>query len=202
MNVEFYLFYLFSIFIIFSSIMVISLRNAVYSILFLILTFFNTIILFLLIGAEFLSFLFLIVYVGAVAILFLFVLMMLNIKLIRYKINSWSVIAIGFILLFYFIIQIILIYNHLFEFLRINYTPSWNNWLVLYHTFNNVQVIGKVLYTKYNFLFITSSLILLVAMVGTILLTMHQRSNLRTQNVATQVQQPILCSIKLSNLKN
>jgi NADH-quinone oxidoreductase subunit J len=81
MTFEFFLFHIFLIFSIVSALMVISLSNAIHSVLFLILTFCNVTLLLLLLGAEFFSFLLLIVYVGAIAVLFLFVIMMLNIKI-------------------------------------------------------------------------------------------------------------------------
>lgn len=81
LNIDFFLFGLFSIFGLLSAVLVITLKNAVHSVLFLVLTFFNFSCLLLLLGAEFFSFLLIIVYVGAIAVLFLFVIMMLNIKL-------------------------------------------------------------------------------------------------------------------------
>lgn len=80
MNIDIFLFYLFSIFTLMSSLMVIGLKNAVHSVLFLILVFCNVAGLLLLLGAEFFSFMLIIVYVGAIAVLFLFVVMMLNVK--------------------------------------------------------------------------------------------------------------------------
>ena len=87
MSTEFILFYIFSSLALVSSIMVISLANAVHSVLFLILVFCNVAALLLLSGAEFLAFMLLIVYVGAIAVLFLFVVMMLNVRSGTYKAN-------------------------------------------------------------------------------------------------------------------
>lgn len=202
MNLELILFYLFSTLTIFSSIIVISLRNAVHSVLFLILTFCNTIMLFLLIGSEFLAFLFFIVYVGAIAVLFLFVIMMLNVKLISYKTNIWSITIIGFILLFNFFLQINFILNNMFELSeKVTRLPSWNNWFMQFDILNNVQAIGNVLYTKYSLLFIMCGFILFIAMIGVIVLTMHQRSNLHKQCINVQLQRVPSYSIKFINLK-
>ena len=88
MTFEYFLFYLFLSCAIFSSIMVISLNNAVHAVLFLILVFCNITFLLLLLGAEFFSFLLLIIYIGAIAVLFLFVIMMLNIKIEKTKIKN------------------------------------------------------------------------------------------------------------------
>ena len=79
MIVQAVLFYIFAAIVVASGVLVVSARNPVHSVLFLILAFFNTAGLFLLIGAEFLAMIVVIVYVGAVAVLFLFVVMMLNI---------------------------------------------------------------------------------------------------------------------------
>src|SRR5690349_14576273 len=72
-------FYLFAAILIASAVMVVTARNPVHSVLFLILSFFNAAALFLIVGAEFLAMILVIVYVGAVAVLFLFVVMMLDV---------------------------------------------------------------------------------------------------------------------------
>lgn len=105
MNIDFTLFSLFSILTLLSSIMVISLKNAVHSVLFLILVFCNVSGLLLLLGAEFLAFMLLIVYVGAIAVLFLFVVMMLNIKTPFFKVNFFSIIPLGVLIFSIFLIQ-------------------------------------------------------------------------------------------------
>ena len=73
-------FYLFAVVLLFAAVMVISAKNPVHSVLWLIVAFFNAAGLFILLGAEFLAMLLIIVYVGAVAVLFLFVVMMLDIN--------------------------------------------------------------------------------------------------------------------------
>lgn len=203
MNLEFCLFYLFSSFILVSSIMVISLRNAVHSVLFLIITFCNTIALFLLIGAEFLSFLFLIVYVGAIAVLFLFVIMMLNIKFLIYKVNIWSVIPIGIILTLNFILQTIIVVNYNLEFIKFQKIPilSWYNWVAENIILANLQVIGETLYTKYGILFIICGISLFISMIGVIVLTLHRRSSVKTQLINAQLNRLSLNSIKQLHLK-
>lgn len=157
----------------------------------------------MLIGSEFLSFMFLIVYVGAIAVLFLFVVMMLNIKFMSYyKVNDWSVILVGFIFFFSFIYQVVLILNYTFETpAKISFILLWNNWFVQYNTLNNVQVVGNILYTKYGFLFIICGFILFTAMIGVIVLTMHKRSDLRTQNINVQLQRLALYTTRFLNLR-
>ena len=80
MVVQAFAFYLFAGILVLSALMVITARNPVHSVLFLILAFFNAAGLFILLGAEFIGMILVIVYVGAVAVLFLFVVMMLDIN--------------------------------------------------------------------------------------------------------------------------
>src|ERR1700689_1536116 len=79
------LFYIFAVILLASAAMVVSARNPVHSVLFLILSFFNAAALFLIAGAEFLAMILVIVYVGAVAVLFLFVVMMLDVDFIKLR---------------------------------------------------------------------------------------------------------------------
>jgi NADH:ubiquinone oxidoreductase subunit 6 (subunit J) len=96
---------------VYSGLMVISSKNPVHSVFYLVLAFANTSILLLIKGVEFLSLLFLIVYVGAIAILFLFVVMMLNIKLVEIIDNTTRYVPIGFIIGIVFLSMIISILN-------------------------------------------------------------------------------------------
>ena len=107
MSTDIFLFYFFSGFAIISSLMVITLSNAVHSVLFLIIVFCNVSALLLLMGAEFFSFMFLIIYVGAIAVLFLFVVMMLNVKKSTIKINKFSTLPVGLIIFCILTIQLV-----------------------------------------------------------------------------------------------
>lgn len=182
--------------------MVIISTNAVHSVLFLILTFCNVTLLLLLLGAEFFAFLLLIVYVGAIAVLFLFVIMMLNIKINRDHVN-WYI--------FYPIIILILIYigenlyNFSLKFDILSYFESqlyWISWVEETKFVTTIQVIGKILYTNYCLLFLIASLILLVAMIGVIVLTMHQKSNLKKQKIEKQLVQNPKNVIKFISLRS
>nr|QJF58213.1 NADH dehydrogenase subunit 6 [Corallina officinalis] len=186
MNIETLIFYFFGSFSIISAIMVVTLSNAVHSVLFLIVVFCNVAGLLLVLGAEFFSFMFLIVYVGAIAVLFLFVVMMLNIKTNPIKIDNFSTIPIGMVIFLILISQIISsIDNHvaLVENNYLVYIP----WLVENNYLSNIEVIGTFLYTKFCILFLVCGLILLVAMIGAIVLTMHQRSIVKKQQISTQL---------------
>lgn len=186
MNTDILLFYIFSFFSFISAIMVVTLSNAVHSVLFLIIVFCNVASLLLIMGTEFFSFMFLIVYVGAIAVLFLFVVMMLNVKTNPIKIDAFSVLPIGLIVFSVVSIQIInILENHftLIENSYLTYTP----WLLENNYLTNVETIGTFLYTKFSLLFILCGLILLVAMIGAIVLTMHQRPTVKKQEISNQL---------------
>ena len=129
MSIEFILFYVFSGLALVSSIMVISLANAVHSVLFLILVFCNVAALLLLSGAEFLAFMLLIVYVGAIAVLFLFVVMMLNVRSNAYKASIWSNLPVSLFIFIVIFMQFISTVNLNFEFVETlsNDLLLWNN---------------------------------------------------------------------------
>ena len=186
MNIDLILFFLFSIFIFISAIMVVVLSNAVHSVLFLIIVFCNVASLLLILGAEFFSFMFLIVYVGAIAVLFLFVVMMLNIKTNPIQISRFSILPIGIII---FLILYSLILDNQKNYLFINNLNNfvYTSWLIENNYLTNVEIIGKFLYTKFSLLFIFCGFILLVAMIGAIVLTMHQRSTVKKQEISTQL---------------
>ena len=177
-------FYMFAFILVFSSIFVITVKNPVHSVFFLILSFFNATGLFVLMGAEFLAMLLLIVYVGAVAVLFLFVIMMLNIdfKSLRSGImkNARLGLLIGAVLLAEIIFSIIGMH-----FGKDKILGSKLN--VIATEIENTRLLGNVLYTDYIYLFQTAGLILLVAMIGAIVLTHRKRDNVRKQDASKQV---------------
>lgn len=189
---EIWLFYLIYSLILISAILVILSENAVYSVLFLILTFSNTILLLLLMGAEFFAFLLLIVYVGAIAVLFLFVVMMLNLKKTSFfNLNNNIVYFIPLIFIFMiYIYDFFIEINMFFDILKnIKIKMFFINWLLELNTIDNIKVLGNVLYTNFCSLFIISSFILLVSMIGVIVLTIHQKTNyvLKRQNINNQL---------------
>lgn len=174
--------------------MVVSLSNAVYSVLFLIVVFCNTASILLLLGAEFLSFLFLIVYVGAIAVLFLFVVMMLNVKIDGIKINYNVIFLIGALISLILFIQIwtalqwaVEAYSNLGVSLSQSNFPIVTSWIQENELPSNTESIGLILYTSYSFVFIMCAFILLLAMIGSIVLTMSQRSGVKNQQITLQL---------------
>ena len=171
-------FYLFSFIITACAVMVISSRNPVHSVLFLILAFFNSGALFVILGAEFLAMMLVIVYVGAVAVLFLFVVMMLNINISKVKEGFQKYFPIGSLIGFILFIEIILMVFS--GDLLVNKNNKLND------NIPNTHKIGSLLYTEYIYVFQLSGLILLVAMVGAIVLTLRDRHGVKKQDIISQ----------------
>ena len=176
-------FYVFSLVAVLSALMVISARNPVHSVLFLILSFVNASGLFVLLGAEFLAMILVIVYVGAVAVLFLFVVMMLDINFVKLREGFLQYLPFGALLGIVLIIELGILFltrsfseNSLSKFVE---SPVMNE-------VENTKLIGQVLYTDYFYLFQISGLILLVAMVGSITLTLRDRGQVKRQNISQQ----------------
>ena len=176
-------FYVFSLVAVLSALMVISARNPVHSVLFLILSFVNASGLFVLLGAEFLAMILVVVYVGAVAVLFLFVVMMLDINFVKLREGFLQYLPFGALLGIVLIIELGILFltksfseNSLSKFVEL---PIMNE-------VENTKLIGQVLYTNYFYLFQISGLILLVAMVGSITLTLRDRGQVKRQNIAQQ----------------
>ena len=178
-------FYLFAFVLLGSAVMVISARNPVHSVLFLILAFFNAAGLFVLIGAEFLAMILVVVYVGAVAVLFLFVVMMLDINLTELRQGFLQYLPIGAMIGLVLLIELILVVGAWQldpQLTSLAQTPIPDLTVR-----SNTAAIGDVVYTKYAFLFQGAGLILLIAMIGAIVLTLRHR-DIRRQRIGDQIQ--------------
>ena len=185
-----FLFYFFSSFILVSGVMVIQAKNPVHSVLFLILVFFNSAGLLIMLGLDFFAMVFLVVYVGAIAVLFLFVVMMLNIKLAEINEKRLRYLPIGGLLGVLFLLEIFLIVdNDLIPMLDLN-SPAgsivFTPWALMKDSLNNISALGSIIYTYYFYYFCMASLILLVAMIGAIVLTMHKGVTHKRQQVFQQ----------------
>lgn len=178
------IFYAFSFFLIVSAILVISSRNSVHSVFFLILSFFLTAGLVVLIGAEYLAMTLVIVYVGAVAVLFLFVVMMLNVDFASLKSGFHDYLPIGLLVAFILFLEmgglfyVSMLQNPIVEDPAVAIPES--------SIMTNAHAIGAVLYTDYAYLFQMSGLVLLVAMIGAIVLTLRVRPDVKRQKIASQ----------------
>lgn len=185
MTLEAIAFYLFSAVAVAAGVMVISSRNPVHSVLFLILAFFNAAGLFVLMGAEFLAMILVIVYVGAIAVLFLFVVMMLDINFVEMRQGFLQYLPIGALIGIILLAELVMIGGAWVvtpEAASVAAVPAPDP-----ETVTNTEALGQVLYTKYAYLFQLSGLVLLVAMVGAIVLTLRQREGVKRQSIATQV---------------
>jgi NADH-quinone oxidoreductase subunit J len=181
------LFYLFAVLAVASGAMVVSARNPVHSVLFLILAFFNTAGLFLLIGAEFLAMILVIVYVGAVAVLFLFVVMMLDIDFDQLRSGFVRYLPVGAAVGIVLLAELILAVAG-WTAGAVGLQPSFAPALPAGAApLNNTRALGDILYTRYLFAFQVAGLILLVAMIGAIVLTLRHRADVRRQSIAAQL---------------
>jgi len=180
----FSIFSIFSAILIFSSLMVIVSKNPVYSVLYLILCFFNAAIIFLISNAEFLAMTLLIVYVGAVAVLFLFVVMMLNINIVKIKEGFLKYLPFGIMLILIFLAELIFVFSEI-DIVPLNTAKI--NMTTLYDSgFSNTKMLGLFLYTDYFIIFQISSIVLLVAMIGAIVLAFRKADNSLSQNIDYQ----------------
>lgn len=183
--VEALVFYMFSAVLLISGMMVISARNPVHSVLFLILAFFNAAGLFVMLGAEFLALILVIVYVGAVAVLFLFVVMMLDVSTNRIAGAMHKTLPIGALVGFVLLAELIWIY-YSWQF-SVDSSMNVASPISGAGLMNNTEALGQVLYTDYMMFFQLAGLVLLVAMIGAITLTLRSRSGVRRQKIYDQV---------------
>ena len=179
------MFYLFSAVAIASGVMVVSARNPVHSVLFLILAFFNAAGLFILMGAEFLAMILVIVYVGAVAVLFLFVVMMLDIDFAQLRTGAMKYLPVGLIVGLILFAELVFVFGSWViapEVASVAAAP-----LPATSELSNTRALGDLLYTRYFFAFQAAGMILLVAMIGAIVLTLRHRVGVRRQIIAEQL---------------
>lgn len=164
-----------------SGVMVISARNPVHSVLFLILAFFNSAGLFVLMGAEFLAMIMVIVYVGAVAVLFLFVVMMLDINFAELRQGFLQYLPVGGLVGLVMLVELLLVLGGW----AIRDVAAGPGPAVA--GVSNTEALGFLLYTRYVYLFQAAGMVLLVAMIGAIVLTLRSREGVKRQRIARQV---------------
>jgi NADH-quinone oxidoreductase subunit J len=173
-------FYLFAAITVGSAVAVISARNSVHSVLFLILAFFNAAALFVLIGAEFLAMILVVVYVGAVAVLFLFVVMMLDVNFAEMRAGFLRYLPIGGLIGLVLLVELFMLYGSIGGGASI-LAPAGQTGPT------NTAALGQLIYTHYAYLFQAAGLVLLVAMIGAIVLTHRQRAGVRRQVISQQL---------------
>jgi len=188
-------FYLFAGVCVASAVMVVTSRNPVHSVLFLILAFVNAAGLFVLLGAEFLAMILIVVYVGAVAVLFLFVVMMLDVDFAELRQGFLNYLPVGALIGVVLLVELLLVVGGWVI------APAAHPSVAAAANVNNTQALGLVLYTKYVYFFEAAGMILLVAMVGAIVMTLQHKPQVRRQNIAAQVARGRADAIELVNVK-
>ena len=190
-------FYLFASVAVASAVMVISSRNPVHSVLFLILCFFNAAGLFILLGAEFLAMILVVVYVGAVAVLFLFVVMMLDVDFVQLRQGMLNYLPVGGTIGLIVLVELLLV---------------GGSWVISSESLTavaapiaggvtNTEALGQILYTKYVYYFEAAGLVLLVAMIGAIVLTLRHKVGIKRQDISVQVARGPATAIEIRKVK-
>ena len=192
-------FYFFAIVLVCSGVLVIFARNAVHSVLWLILAFFAASGLFVLLGAEFVAMLMMIVYVGAVAVLFLFVVMMLDVDFAALRAGMTKFMPVGLMIALVLLVQLAFAFgawevNDEALALRQAVAPAPE-------VVDNTTALGMLIYTKYVFLFQMAGLVLLVAMIGAIVLTLRKRVAVKRQDVLVQMYRDPKEAVHLVDIK-
>ena len=180
-----FFFYIFAAVAVASAVMVITSRNPVHSVLYLILCFFNAAGLFILLGAEFLAMILVVVYVGAVMVLFLFVVMMLDIDFTELRQGMLNYLPIGGTIGLILLVELLLALGTWVispDAGRIVAAPA-----PALDGLTNTEALGQILYTKYVYFFQAAGLVLLVAMIGAIVLTLRHKHGVKRQDIAAQV---------------
>ncbi|CAN5296577.1 NADH-quinone oxidoreductase subunit J [soil metagenome] len=182
-----------------SALAVITAKNPVHSVLFLIAAFFSAAGLFVLLGAEFLAMLLVVVYVGAVAVLFLFVVMMLDVDFQSLRSEFVRYLPIGAVVAGILALEMIFV----------SYTVATRGKAALNaaplapdQNLPNAELIGRVLYTDYVYFFQAAGLVLLVAMIGAIVLTLRHKPHVKRQVIADQVARTPASGMKVVQIKS
>ncbi|MBF0582783.1 MAG: NADH-quinone oxidoreductase subunit J [Magnetococcales bacterium] len=187
------IFYAFAAVTALSAVGVVSSRNQVHSVLFLILTFFSTAALFVLLEAEFLAALLVMVYMGAVAVLFLFVVMMLDMDATDLRRQAMNHLPTGIMVGVVILVELVVVLSHAHS--------HGEHGAVA--TVSNTRAIGQTLYTQYLYPFELASLVLLVALVGAVVLTLRTRSKgAKRQNIGQQVARVSAETVQLVQRKS
>ena len=189
-------FYLFAGVCVASALMVVTSRNPVHSVLFLILAFVNAAGLFVLLGAEFLAMILIVVYVGAVAVLFLFVVMMLDVDFAELREGFLSYLPIGALVGAVLLAELLVVVGGW------AIGPQVAKAVASTPDISNTQALGLVLYTRYVYYFEASGIILLVAMIGAIVLTLQHRPDVKRQKIADQLARRRATAIEVVKVKS
>jgi NADH-quinone oxidoreductase subunit J len=178
-------FYLFAAVLLFAAFRVITARNPVHAVLFLMLAFSQAAALWLLLKAEFLGITLVLVYLGAVMVLFLFVVMMLDINITVIREGFLKYLPVGLLVGGILLAELVVLFGGWTasdEAAGLRAAPTPDPAQV-----SNIEALGNILYTDYVYLFQAAGLVLLVAMIGAIVLTLRRRPGVRKQKISEQV---------------
>ncbi|MEM1174983.1 MAG: NADH-quinone oxidoreductase subunit J [Pseudomonadota bacterium] len=176
------LFYLFAAVLLAAACGVVFSKNPIHSIMFLVLTFFQSAILWLMAEAEFLAIVLVLVYVGAVMVLFLFVVMMLEVDVEAVKQGLTRYAPLALLIAAVMTIELVQVI-----WLRSGGGDIAGGFAPLPEGYDNTKALGQVLYTEHVYAFEIAAVVLLLAIVAAITLTMRKRPNLKVQNISAQV---------------
>jgi len=191
-------FYVLAVVTVASAFAVVSARNPVHSVLFLILSFFSAAGLFVLLGAEFLAMLLVVVYVGAVAVLFLFVVMMLDVDFAQLRQGFARYMPLGGLVAGVLAVEMIVVSASV----AAHGAAARNDAAFVATDVTNAESIGRVLYTDYVYFFQAAGLVLLVAMIGAIVLTLRHKPGVRRQVIADQVARNPRTGMRVVSIKS
>lgn len=193
-------FYLFAVLVVAAGLFTVIARNPVHSVLWLILAFLSSAGLFVLMGAEFVAMLLIIVYVGAVAVLFLFVVMMLDVDFTSLKAEMTKYMPIALLIGVVILMQLGIVFGvwQASDIAADNVAAATER----FGGASNTQAIGQLIYDDYLLLFQLAGLILLVAMIGAIVLTLRHRTDVKRQNVVSQIMRDPKASMALKDVKS
>ena len=198
MSLPLFFFYVFSAIAVASAFMVISSRNPVHSVLYLILVFVNAAGLFMLAGAEFLALILIVVYVGAVAVLFLFVVMMLDVDFASMRQGFLQYAPIGIVVGIVLLLELLLVAGSFVVSPEVASATS----APIVEGVSNTEAIGLVMYTRYIYLFQGAGAVLLVAMIGAIVLTLRHKKGVKRQDPAVQVNRRVKDAMEVVKVKS
>ncbi|MBB3870875.1 NADH-quinone oxidoreductase subunit J [Brevundimonas mediterranea] len=191
-------FYLLAATAVVSGLLVVTARNPVHSVLWLILAFFSAAGLFVLLGAEFLAMLLVVVYVGAVAVLFLFVVMMLDVDFLKLREGYAKYLPIGGVVAAVLLAEMIVVSSAV---IQGGATAGLTGPGAPDPDMSNVEAIGRVLYTDYIYFFQAAGIVLLIAMIGAITLTLRHKPHIKRQNIADQVNRSAAKAMEIKSVQ-
>ena len=197
MIVQELIFYAFSLVLVFASVAVVTVRNPVYAVLFLVLAFFTAAGIWMLLEAEFLAIILIVVYVGAVMVLFLFVVMMLDINLVPLKEGFIRYLPVAVLVAVAMAVELLMMMWSRGRFGADMFPVPQPNPV----DYSNTRELGEVLYSNYLLPFEIAGVILLVAIIAAVSLTLRKRPGVRTQNPSVQVRTRRDESVRLVKMK-